>query len=347
MQRVCCFSLFRTAETLPGRVIPIVKEYRHLGLWTMANIAQTWRRQGAIAGSLTRMTAGRLCSAGIRDMSRGVARIGLLTHLWPRAEFGCGLSGRLNDVTGSRATEAALAAGVRVCMGVNAANQYALDEVVLCLSGTLLFEARVAHYRLRLLFGMLITEATSMVRRALRMQRALVDTSDDVAVKSSVWWYHTMQFLQRLAPHAALEGVPSLVNLVTRCLVDSAAANVGALCELDCEWVKRVSKRFNQELLEQRMQSHRSLDGTRTLLLSRLPVFMRQLHGRRDFFRVLALCGPRAWIPHADYFAGAAEFASLTTEQARLANPRRVCPFCRLPGPLRRRMWSRSAPLMQ
>ena len=47
---------------------------------------------------------------------------------------------------------------------------------------------------------------------------------------------------------------------------------------------------------------------------------------------MLALCGPRAWIPHANYFTGATLFASLAVDQARLANPRRACPFCHAPG---------------
>ena len=222
-------------------------------------------------------------------------------------------------------------AGARVCLGVNAANQYALDEVVFCITGTPLFEARCAHYRLRLLFGILMMDSTSPVRRALRMQRSLLLSADE-AVKKHIWWYHTVLFLSLLAPHAAHEGVPSLEGLVATCMRGSAADNIRALSHMDREWVQKVCRRFSQELMERRMAAHRSLDGTRDLLLQRTPVFMRQLHGRRDCYRILALCGPRAWIPHSAYFAGAAAFVSLTAEQSRLANPRRACPFCQTPG---------------
>ena len=93
-----------------------------------------------------------------------------------------------------------------------------------------------------------------------------------------------------------------------------------------------VCKRFNQELLVERMGARSSLGATRDLLLNRVPVFVRQLHGRRDSYRVLALCGPRAWISHDCYFRGASEFASMSSDRARLANPRRACPFCRAAG---------------
>ena len=318
--------------TLPdGRVIPVVQEYRHLGLCTLGNIGRTWKRQSAIAARLTRQVAGRLCLAGIRDMSRGIALIGLREHLWPRAEFACGLWGCAN--ANSRLTEAALAAGARVCLGVNAAHQYALDVVVLRLTGTLLFEARCAHYRLRLLFSMLCMASDSLLRRALRMLRSLHRSAVDLpGCDDLIWWHHTELLLRRLAPHAALEEVPDLERLVRDCMVGSAAENRRVLSYLNREWVQRVCRRFNEELMEARLASHSSLDATRDLLLNRVPVFARHLNGRRDSCRVLALCGPRAWISHANYFTGVAAFASLAVDKARLANPRRACPFCHAPG---------------
>ena len=163
----------------------------------------------------------------------------------------------------------------------------------------------------------------------LLLHRSAVDLPgcDDL-----IWWHHTELLLRRLAPHAALEEVPDLERLVRDCMVGSAAENRRVLSYLNREWVQRVCRRFNEELMEARLASHSSLDATRDLLLNRVPVFARHLNGRRDSCRVLALCGPRAWISHANYFTGVAAFASLAVDKARLANPRRACPFCHAPG---------------